>query len=181
MAGEISRRELFSFWRRRPEPTPDPTPLRPPGALPEAAFLDACQRCGKCVDVCPRQALGPLAAGPAAGTPHFVPRQAPCVVCEGLQCTHVCPSGALKPLGDPTQIRIGTAAITPDRCLAYRGQACAACVDICPIPGALRRVAHGSFAVPQVDAARCIGCGLCENYCPPEPAAIRVLPRRQAP
>lgn len=32
-------------------------PFRPPGALPEDAFLTRCARCGRCVDACPTQLL----------------------------------------------------------------------------------------------------------------------------
>ena len=31
------------------------TLLRPPGALPEAEFLEVCYRCGNCVEACPRR------------------------------------------------------------------------------------------------------------------------------
>ncbi|MBQ8362823.1 MAG: 4Fe-4S binding protein, partial [Thermoguttaceae bacterium] len=33
------------------------TPFRPPGALPEDAFLTRCARCGRCVAACPTQVL----------------------------------------------------------------------------------------------------------------------------
>ena len=29
---------------------------------------------------------------------------------------------------------------------------------------------------PKVDAAKCVGCGRCENYCPAERKAIHVRP-----
>ncbi|MDE0684147.1 MAG: 4Fe-4S binding protein, partial [Candidatus Poribacteria bacterium] len=36
--------------------------LRPPGALPEAEFLEKCHRCGNCVKNCPANAIFPLEA-----------------------------------------------------------------------------------------------------------------------
>jgi formate hydrogenlyase subunit 6/NADH:ubiquinone oxidoreductase subunit I len=64
--------------------------------------------------------------------------------------------------------------------------ACGVCQEVCPLPtkavsligGA--EVANGLSSTdppprPVVDAARCIGCGACENHCPVEGvAAIRV-------
>ena len=176
---EISRRDLFTFWRKKPPPKVQPK-LRPPGALDEADFIDTCRRCGKCIEVCPRQALGPVIQGIDAGTPFLVPRQAPCVVCDGLQCTHVCPTGALRPIVNRLDIHMGTAKLAADRCLAHQGRECRACVDACPIPRAIAMVPgkSGQPEVPLVDEAVCIGCGLCENYCPPEPAAIWIKPLR---
>jgi MauM/NapG family ferredoxin protein len=166
----LRRRDLFTFWRREAARA-TPTLLRPPGAVEEALFLDACQRCGRCVAVCPRQAIAPLdaSAGAAAGTPVIRARQAPCVVCEGLQCTQVCPSGALTRVA-VFDVQMGTAVVERGRCLTFRGDACRACVDACPVPGAL--VEQGGH--PVVQEARCIGCGVCENVCPTPEASIVV-------
>ena len=170
MGDGIRRRDLFTFWRR-PEAAVEPTLLRPPGAIAEDLFVDACQRCGRCVAVCPRQAIAPLhaTAGQAAGTPVIRARQAPCVVCEGLKCTEVCPSGALTRVA-VLDVRMGIAQVDRSRCLTFRGQACRACVDACPVPGALVE-RHGH---PAVEAARCIGCGVCEHVCPTPEASIVV-------
>ncbi len=187
---KLSRRELFSFWRKPPAakaggdqppappaPPPLPTLLRPPGAIFEDLFVDRCTHCGKCVEVCPRQAIAllPDEFGRAAGTPAIVARAAPCVVCEGLQCTKACPSGALLRVAT-FDVQMGTAVVDATRCTTFHGQACAACVTACPVPGALAQDGAGH---PAVDASRCIGCGVCENVCPTPMASITVEPARE--
>jgi ferredoxin-type protein NapG len=134
-------------------------------------LIDTCQRCGKCVEACPRDAIFSLdeSFGPAAGTPVIVARQAPCVVCEGLQCTQVCPSGALRKIA-VFDVSMGTAVVEPERCVTWADEECAMCVTQCPVPGAIAQV-EGH---PVVDAARCIGCGVCEHVCPTERASITV-------
>lgn len=181
----MTRRDLFSIFRRsaeqatKPEPPPapprPPAPLRPPGAAPELLMADTCTRCGACVEACPRQAIRPLPElyGAWSGTPHIVARQAPCVVCNGLLCTTVCPSGTLRPLGSPLEIGMGTAVVDATRCLPYQGKDCGECHRRCPIEGALVLDQDGR---PIVTAA-CIGCGLCEYYCPTTPPSIKVRPR----
>jgi MauM/NapG family ferredoxin protein len=197
---ELSRRDLLTFWKRRTQPEAEPppatpiaaapqapaiaatppaplenlSPLRPPGALAEPDFLDTCRRCGRCVEACPATAIRPE----PDGTPAIEARRSPCVVCDELACTHACPSGALRPLADRLQIRMGTAEVVRSWCIAWRGAPCRACVDLCPIPGALKLVRGERVYVPEVDAAVCIGCGICERYCPTKPAAIRVVPAR---
>jgi ferredoxin-type protein NapG len=175
VSGEIRRRDLLTFWRRPPE-REALEPLRPPGALFEPLFVDTCQKCGRCVEVCPRHAIVALDAGfgRSAGTPAIRPREAPCVVCEGLQCTQVCPSGALTRIA-VFDVQMGTAEVAPARCLTFQGQACRVCVEACPVPGAL--VEHDGH--PVVDEARCIGCGVCENVCPTPAASIPVRSARQ--
>src|SRR5258708_6118395 len=123
----LSRRGFLFFWRRQPDsPPPAPTgpPLRPPGIAGESLFVNLCLRCGRCVEVCPADALFPLGAafGAAEGTPAVDARKRPCVLCTGLQCTHVCPSGALTPLTDNAQVRMGTAVVDEARCVTYRGE-----------------------------------------------------------
>ena len=187
MTRGVSRRDLFTFWRKPPavDPPAAPAPaapprpsalLRPPGALPEALFLGTCTRSGHCALACPRQAIFLLdpSFGRAAGTPMIRARAAPCVVCEGLECTRACPSGALARIG-VAELRMGTAAVDAAGCVTWRGQSCRACVDACPIPGA---IALHDGAHPVVDAARCTGCGVCEHVCPTEQASIAVTPAR---
>lgn len=203
---KISRRELFTFWRRPEEkkpaaPAPPPAaiaeedarpwprdripgpslgrllPLRPPGNMQEYILREACTRCGKCVEVCPAKAISPLDESwgeSAKGTPAIDPRKSPCVVCEGFRCTQVCPSGALQPVYNINEIKMGLALVEKAHCVTFHGQACSACVDTCPVPGALVRDGEGH---PLVGEHQCIGCGLCVRACPTEPGSIVVIPR----
>jgi MauM/NapG family ferredoxin protein len=178
MPRDISRRELFGLLRRgeKHEQKPSPSPLRvwlrPPGAVAEDAFADTCERCGKCIDICPRECIFPLGAvGPNRGTPAILARHAPCVLCEGLLCTTVCPTGALQKVARPQDVRMGLAVVIERTCVTFHGQSCDACHAACPVPGALRL----SWAQPEVDPDKCTGCGLCEFNCPTTPASIVVL------
>jgi len=180
----VSRRELLTFWRRPleelskppPKPAPRPPPLRPPGMMHELMLVDACIRCGKCAEVCPAEAIHPLDASfsAAAGTPFVNARLQPCVLCTGLQCTHVCPSGALIPVYVNRDVMMGTAVLDERSCIAHHDQACDACFKQCPMPGAIR-IAEDARVF--VEADHCVGCGLCEHVCPTEPASIKVVPR----
>lgn len=151
------------------------TPLRPPGALPEAELRGTCERSGRCVAACPVQAIQPLrSAEPALdGTPFLVPSQRACVVCDDLSCMKACPSGALR-LVAKEQIAMGTAHVDHARCVRSRGEACRECVDRCPIgESALALDALGRIDV----RSGCVGCGVCEHHCPTSPRAIFVVPR----
>ncbi|MCH7993513.1 MAG: 4Fe-4S dicluster domain-containing protein [Planctomycetes bacterium] len=154
----------------------DPARLRPPGAIDEATFLDTCFRCDQCAKACPADAIFLLdrTAGTAAGTPVIDPDRAPCVVCDGLQCTQVCESGALVKLTDPRRIRIGLAEVYEPLCLRTQGESCTVCVDRCPMgTDALRFEGDGP---PIVYSSGCVGCGVCQNVCPTTPKAIVVRP-----
>jgi MauM/NapG family ferredoxin protein len=188
----VSRRGLLTFWKKPleelrqkpapaappPEPAVDSTrwPLRPPGMMQELLLQHYCIRCGKCVEACPAEAIFPLGAawGKAKGTPAIDARKQPCVLCDGLQCTHVCPSGALIPVYANRDVDMGLAVLDPARCVTHKGEACDVCVATCPIPGAIAVAADGKVTI--VDDA-CVGCGLCEHVCPTEPASVRVTPR----
>ena len=151
--------------------------LRPPGAMEEARFLDACERCGRCVDACPADAIFLLdrTHASATGTPVIDPDRAACVVCDGLQCTQVCPSGGLAKLTDPSMIRMGLARAYEPLCERTRGQHCTSCVDRCPLgDAAIRIVGSGP---PEVRSPGCVGCGVCQFCCPTSPKAITVMPR----
>lgn len=170
--------------------------LRPPGALPEEAFLGACLRCGLCVRDCPPQNLRlsdwgdsltrDWASSVAVGTPYFEARHIPCEMCEDIPCVKACPSGALAPkLTDITKARMGVAVlIDEENCLNFQGLRCDVCYRVCPVidkaitlemrPNA-RSDRHAMF-LPTVHADACTGCGKCEKSCVLDQAAIKVLP-----
>ncbi|HVT80145.1 MAG TPA: 4Fe-4S dicluster domain-containing protein [Phycisphaerae bacterium] len=160
------------------------TYLRPPGALPPGQFENVCSRCGKCVEVCPATAikLDPNQLT-ADGLPHILARTQSCAVCTSLACMTECPSGALK-LVDRLEIDMGTARVDHHLCRRDTGEDCRICIEFCPIvgdeagggPDAI--VIHPGTGRVSVRKNTCVGCGLCENKCPTEPAAIRVVPAR---
>jgi len=166
--------------QRRPDPKPSLPLLRPPGAAPEEEFLSLCCGIGACAESCPVDAiqLRPRADDPTARAPIIVPNDAACVVCEELACMNACPSGALTPVLREA-IRIGHARVDVETCLAWAGidQNCDYCVDRCPLGAAaidMEKTVHGKG--PLVKEG-CIGCGVCEYFCPAQPAAIRVFER----
>jgi len=164
---------------RRPRTQSSTAFLRPPGALEEVAFVATCERSGRCITACPVQALQPLrSADPQrSGTPHLIPSQRACVVCDDLSCMKACPSGALT-LVPKSEIRIGLAVVDFDRCTRTQGESCEVCVERCPIgSAAIALDAQGRVAV---NAAGCVGCGVCELYCPTTPRAITIRPSSAA-
>lgn len=165
--------------------------IRPPGALPEPAFLSACVRCGLCVQDCPFDVLhlAGLDEPLPAGTPYFVARTEPCRMCEDIPCVVACPTGALThALADIRRARMGVSDLTaPRRCLSFSGAAyCDSCYQACPVKGkAIRmqagRTAGGGLFRPLVDPDHCTGCGLCESACVLDGvAAITVQANHQA-
>ncbi len=152
------------------------TELRPPGAIEESLFRDTCQGSGACVRACPANAivLAPNPANQGSSLAVIQADQAACVLCDGLLCTHVCPSGALRPQHDPAEVNIGLAEVYQPLCLREQEESCTLCVDRCPIGDtALRFVGTGA---PRVFSEGCTGCGICQLYCPTSPKAIVVKP-----
>ena len=169
--------------RTSPRSIPLNLPLRPPGALEEKLFLDTCSRGGECVRVCPAQCIKIDPIGVRGnGAPYIDADEMPCVVCDGLHCMNVCPTGALVPTV-VAEIDMGIAVWHADTCLRTRAtetsatdRACTLCVEKCPI---------GSFAIELsadanhivVKESGCIGCGVCQFECPTSPKSIVVIPR----
>lgn len=146
--------------------------LRPPGALAEALFVERCAHSAQCVSACPVQAIQILGNDDPSldGTPYIDPRIQACVVCEDLACMQACPSGALQRVPRHL-IQMGVAELRRDTCLRSDGEDCQICVEKCPIGSeALEIPYHGADVEVKTDG--CVGCGVCEMYCPTEPRAI---------
>ncbi len=149
-------------------------PLRPPGAIPEDEFLNQCIRCRKCEEACPYDSIVMAHGdrGLKVGTPFIYARREPCYLC--MKCTEVCPTGALQLLKreEKRKVRMGTAKINQTTCLAYNGIICRACYERCPIYREAITLQNEIY--PVVHQEHCVGCGICENVCPNEPASIIV-------
>ena len=151
------------------------TPLRPPGALPEAKFLQVCIACQECVRVCPTHGLQAafLQTGLSRiGMPVLTPRLGGCalgVSCNQL-CEQVCPVKAILPVKQK-DLKIGTARVDHSLCLAWdQGVKCLVCVEACQYKAAIPYQGRVS-----VDINKCVGCGFCESGCPVPGSAIHVF------
>ena len=159
----------------------EPTLIRPPGALAEAAFLGCCVRCGECMKVCIGNALQAtwLEAGlEGIFTPRLLNRIGYCEYNCTL-CGQVCPTGAIRKLhkAEKQATVIGRAYFDKNRCLPYaNGVPCIVCEEHCPTPDKAIKFREAqvlnskgelvSLLQPYVIDTLCIGCGICENRCP---------------
>lgn len=159
--------------------------IRPPGARPESDFAALCIKCGQCARACPYDTLKMATAGDKVpiGTPYFLPRKIPCYMCTDIPCKVACPTGALDPeLKDIAQSRMGLAVIDEESCLSWQGLRCEVCYRVCPVKDRAisienrpREISKHAMFLPFVHSEACTGCGLCEEACPTQEAAIRVL------
>jgi ferredoxin-type protein NapG len=150
--------------------------LRPPGAVSEEAFLEACTRCGDCAAACPHDAIrsAPDRLRDAGGTPVIDPFVAACQMCENLPCIASCETGALR---SEAPAALGNARVQPVDCLNRLSSSCSTCIEQCPVPGAMALVGD----VPAVNEGLCTGCGICQHVCPAPQNAILMLPNLGRP
>ena len=154
--------------------------LRPPGAISERAFLQACTRCDKCIHACPKDAI--LRVPKKMGfiimdTPYIDPMKVPCVMCDDLPCISACPDGALLPVpGGPADVEMGYAILDKKKCQSYGHTFCQQCVIDCPVPGA---ITQNQEQQPIFHRDICTGCGVCVRSCSTVniPVAIKIKPQ----
>jgi len=160
-------------------------PVRPPGSVPEQAFLQLCIRCGECFQACPNNVLQPLAFAQGLDglwTPHVVADWSGCEP-SCSNCGQVCPTSAIRalPLEEKRAARMGLAVVNQQTCLPLAGrEACRLCVDECAAAGydAIEFLRVGTevdalgmpvedsgYLAPVVVPHKCVGCGLCQTRC----------------
>ena len=150
--------------------------FRPPYAIAEPLFLDACTRCNDCQDACPEGSIYKHFA-PSDNTnltPVMEPNSIPCAMCEDTPCVTACEEGAL--VKNEEGIKVGLARIYIDNCATWTGvdPECNSCLDLCPLPEkALHLDKEGRMRVRN---SICDGCGHCVSHCPEGPMAIEIVP-----
>lgn len=135
-----------------------PAPQRPPWALAEELFINACSRCGDCAAVCPTRIIVIV-----RGFPEVDFKRGECTFCGS--CAAACKDKALL----NSDIQIWPWAIkaqVASTCLAQRGVECRICGDHCTVTAIRFSPRLGGPPVAEIDPATCTGCGACVAPCP---------------
>lgn len=149
---DASRR---GFFRGRPRPKAE---IRPPWAIPEVLFVDACTRCNDCLTVCPAQII---VVGDG-GYPRVDFKRGECTFCS--DCVSAClPQALIQTDGQPAWSH---KAVIGDSCLAQRGVECRVCEDFCETRAIRFSLRLGGSPLPVIDPGKCTGCGACIAPCP---------------
>lgn len=155
MQVSMTRRSLF----RGRLTTQSTAPMRPPWALNEAAFLDQCTGCDKCLSACDE---GILHRG-GGGYPEVNFKSGECTFCQ--VCVDVCADGALRLDANGAEPWLYVAHID-EKCLSANAITCRVCGDRCDVRAIKFTLAVGGIALPVIDAKSCTGCGACVAPCP---------------
>ena len=155
-------------------------PLRPPGAVDEARFPGLCVRCGNCLRACPTNIIRPDRGKHGMAsllTPTLDFSRDYCRK-DCIECTQVCPSGALTPLTTQQKQRtsIGFPRVNMDLCLLGDDRECSLCRNWCPYEAITLEFSQVEYTLtPKIDPAKCPGCGACQAVCPTTPVKAIVI------
>lgn len=141
-------------------------PIRPPWSLSEDLFVDACERCDKCVTVCEENIL----VRGSGGFPEVSFNQGECTFCE--DCVDACPSGAIQKSNQ--EHAFSHVVAIADSCFNKKGIVCQSCRDECEAR-AIGLLWESSIPVPVVDEDACTGCGACIKVCPNQSVTVKPL------
>lgn len=170
---QLDRRRMLSGRWRQGNPK---RVVRPPGAVRADRFQALCDGCAECATACPADAIrmtGPATKDGGKG-PEIIIALSPCVICDGLACTTVCPTGALEP-ATAQSMRISFIVYSAEACLSAQGTEpeCDTCFERCPLKG--QAITHAPGRGPSFNARACTGCGVCVRYCPAEPKPLSAV------
>lgn len=137
--------------------------VRPPWAVTESRFVDACTRCDACLAACPQHIL----VRGDGGFPQLDFKRGECTFCQ--ECVNACPEPVFQAT---TRLPWTATLLIADSCLAQHGVYCMTCRDQCDARAIQFKPQAGRMPQPHVDDNRCTGCGACIKPCPAQ--AIRL-------
>lgn len=158
MAEKLTRRALFGRLRGAG------TQLRPPWALDDEEFTEACTQCAECINACP---TGIITTG-RGGYPIVDLTRGSCTFCG--ECRDACPSGCFRDASysPPWPLK----AKVKESCLQVNGIACRSCQDTCEHDAISFQPQDGARYDAVVAQDRCTGCGECARACPARAISI---------
>lgn len=132
--------------------------MRPPWALSELPFLEACTKCDECISVCPESII----KKGGGGFPVVDFSGGECTFCKA--CVESCEYEAFT---DPTFAGPWShTAVVLACCLPRKGIACQSCQDSCEVGAISFTPRLGGPSLPDIDTDTCTGCGACFAVCP---------------
>jgi ferredoxin-type protein NapG len=167
LSGYHDAAKVFEETAGRKAAVKRPPWVRPPGALAEKEFLEACTRCDDCIKACPPMVIRKAGAelGSIGETPIILPQENPCEMCDGWPCIAACEPGALRMPKPGVLVQIGMISVTEEACYLAQKQPCDYCQVHCPEkPKAILAETPGK--PPRVRLDICTGCGKCAQICP---------------
>ncbi len=160
---DLSRR---SFLRGNVVTPKEISPLRPPWAIKEKAFIEKCTRCDDCIQVCPEKIL----VQGDAGFPTVDFKRGECTFC--FECAKACQTGALsQQLAESSSKKRVANAWQLDvrfnhKCLSMNAVVCRVCGECCDAEAINFKLKVGGISEPQIALDDCTGCGACLSVCP---------------
>ena len=150
------------------------SPVCIPGAGNIEVFNNYCIACHLCVSACPSQCIQPsfIDYGIHGMLQPKMDYHSGYCNFDCVDCTEVCPSGALLPLkvDDKHLCQVGIAILIIESCVVYTDKTdCGACSEHCPTKAVKMVPYENDLVIPEVDDTICVGCGACEYACPTRP------------
>ncbi|RLA07282.1 MAG: ferredoxin-type protein NapF [Gammaproteobacteria bacterium] len=136
--------------------------IYPPWAI--STFIDVCNRCGDCVNVCPLKIIK-IGGG---GYPVVDFNIGGCDFCQ--KCVEVCQGQtqalSLKSLDNPAW---SMQLVITDKCILDKGIHCRSCEESCDVGAIIYKMKKQDMKVMGdiiIDNEKCTNCGYCVSVCP---------------
>ena len=147
------------------------SPVYPPGVKNISHFKNLCTGCMVCAQKCPAEIISfSLDKSCRSGIIPILNFQNNYCLENCVECTTVCPTGALSPLSiiEKKDYKIAKLKINSDYCLNVKDKLeCSLCSEICPVNAIkMRPSPDNNFKIPFVNTDICNGCGKCQYRCP---------------
>ena len=137
--------------------------MRPPWAIEEYEFVNACTACNACSEACETSII----KLDKRNQPYIDFTDDECTFCT--KCLQACTSGALQKSARPWNASARVVAT----CFAQNQVHCRSCSDVCEQQAISFALSAHGISPPDIKIDQCTGCGACVSICPNRAIEIR--------